>query len=300
MIPLATVQGLSVTLNELSTRALADLQALLVALEGQSPERTKAVLFEAFPEVFDPYVAATSAVSATFYEEVRAVAGVKPTFDAATINDAPRKRWNSLVGFGTAPAMFEQGVMALMFSAMAGGLTKTLTQMSSDTIIGNAERERVQVGFQRVPAPGCCAFCGMLASRGAAYESEAGATKVAGRGMPIGSTAGKRGGQAKGIRTRGTQRIGEDFHDHCKCRGVPVFEDNYVEMQADADRYLDSYTDAFEKVNDGLELNVIESMTPNGDRHNEYEWIDAGGNVLTPKQRLNSIVTAMRHDLGVK
>lgn len=77
--------------------------------------------------------------------------------------------------------------------------------------------------------------------------------KVAGRGVPIErnyAADGRRrsGGQARGIRVRGSRRIGQDFHDDCKCKAVPVFNDNYVEMQADADKYYDAYGAAREEV----------------------------------------------------
>ncbi|RJU01984.1 hypothetical protein D6T65_05020 [Arthrobacter frigidicola] len=249
MLPLSVVQGYDLTLSGLNAAALADLRALVSSLEGESPERTRRVLFEAFPEVFNPYAAASSAVSASFYEEVRDISGVGGSFTAQTLDAVETPRWTSLVGFGSAPAVFEQGGSALMYSLLSGGLTQVLTEMAGDTIAGNGSIDRVTVGFQRVPKVGCCAFCGMLASRGAAYSSEGAAGGVVGRGTPIPKVK-SRGGQAKGIKPRGSRALGDNFHDHCKCRAVPVFEDNYVEMQSDADKYFDAYADARGKVND--------------------------------------------------
>lgn len=298
MIPLASVQGLSTTLGALSGSALADLQALLSATADMAPGKAKSILFEAFPDVFNPYAATVSDVSATFYEEVRAASGVKATFDAQTIANVPTKRWNSLVGFGTAPASFEQGAQALMFQVMSGGLTKILTEMSADTIVGNAQQETSLVGYQRVPSPGCCAFCGMLASRGV---SGGGGLAVAGRGVPVEQTRGKRGGQGKGIRARGSRAIGQDFHDFCKCSSVPVFESNYVEMQSDADKYYDSYRDSADKVNDGLVLETSTTTLKDGTQKNKYVWVDsASGAPKSSKQQTKMILAAMRQDLGVK
>lgn len=250
MIPLSIVQGYDTTLTSLSTAALADLQALLRELDGLSPERSKAVLFEAFPELFNPYAAASSAVSATFYEEVREMSGITGSFEAQTLDEVEAPRWNSLIGAGTAPSMFEQGGNMLLYSFLSGGLTQILTEMAADTIVGNAAIDPAPMGYQRVPKPGCCAFCGMLASRGAAYSSEDAATGVVGRGVPVGKTRGKRGGQGKGIRARGSRGVGERFHDHCKCRAVPVSRGNSVQMQSDADAYYDSYAAARNSVSD--------------------------------------------------
>lgn len=252
MIPYSVVNGYSLTLEQLSVAALADLRALLDGLQGESPERTQRVLFEAFPEVFDPFAAASSAVSASFYEEVRDLSEVKGSFDAETLDSVDTNRWNALVGFGTTPAVFEQGGSALVYSLLSGGLTRVLTEMAADTVIGNAGLDPAPMSYQRVPRSGCCAFCGMLASRGASgtrgYSSEESALRVVGRGVPVEKTRGRRGGQGKGIGARGSRKMGEMFHDHCKCRAVPVTEGNSVQLQADAEKYFDAYGTARDKV----------------------------------------------------
>lgn len=297
MIQLATVQGLSTTIGALSGAALAELQALVAAVDGMAPDKVKKILFEAFPDVFNPYAGAVSDVSATFYEEIRALSGVKATFNAQTIATVPPKRWDALVGFGTAPASFEQSAGALMFQVLSGGLTKILTEMSADTIVGNAQREDVRVSYQRVPSPGCCAFCGMLASRGV---SGGGSLTVIGRGVPTSQTKGKRGGQGRGIRPRGSRAIGQLFHDFCKCSSVPVFESNYVQMQSDADKYYDAYRTSADKVNDGLVLESTTTTLADGSKKSQYAWVDSGGAPKSSKQQTKMILAAMRQDLGVK
>ena len=248
MIPLSVVNGYDLTLDSLSTAALADLRALLSSLQDLSPERSRAILFEVFPELFNPYAAASSAVSASFYEEVRGLTGVGGSFAAGTLDSVETDRWGALVGAGTQPRMLEQGAANLMFQFLAGGLTSILTTIAADTIVGNAAIDPAPMGYQRVPKPGCCAFCGMLASRGAAYSSAESAGGVVGRGVPVSKTRGKRGGQGKGIGARGSQKLGEHFHDHCKCRAVPVAHGNQVQMQADAEKYFDAYATARDKV----------------------------------------------------
>ena len=252
MIPYSVVNGYSLTLDQLSTAALGDLRSLLNGLEDQSPERVRRILFEAFPEVFNPFAAAASAVSASFYEEVREMAEVGGSFAAETLDSVEAKRWSGLVGFGSTPAVFEQGGNALVYSLLSGGLTQILTEMAADTIIGNAALDPAPMSYQRVPKPGCCAFCGMLASRGASettgYSSKESALRVVGRGVPVEKTRGRRGGQGKGIGARGSQKLGEKFHDHCRCRAVPVSKGNSVQMQADAEKYFAAYADARDKV----------------------------------------------------
>lgn len=251
MIPLTLVRGYDATLSQLSTAALADLRALMSSVSEVSPARQQAVLQEAFPEVFNPYTAASSAVSASFYEEIRQSVEVNGSFDAGTLDDVDPNRYGALVGWGSAPSVFERGGAALAYSLLAGGLTQILTEMAADTIIGNAALDPAPIGYQRVPRAGCCAFCGMLASRGADYtygsDSSDGIQRVVGRGIPV-PKARRSGGQARGVRPRGSREIGEKFHDFCGCRAVPVNQGNSVQMQEDANRYLKSYTDARDEV----------------------------------------------------
>lgn len=300
MIPLTVMRGYDLALDSLSAAALADLRGLLVEVEGLAPERRKQVLFQAFPALFNPYAAMTSEVSASFYEEVRDFAGVGGSFNAATLDSVEDDRWNALVGAGTQPRLLEQSATNLMFQFLAGGLTSVMSAMAADTIYGNAANERVTVGFQRVPKPGCCGFCGMLASRGASYASEASATGVVGRGVPVGKGRGKGiKGRGGGIKPRGSREIGEKFHDHCKCKTVQVYEDTYVEMQADADKYFDSYATARDKINDGLRLETVQFKASDGSLKNKYQWVASDGMQVSAEDKTKMIATAMRHDLNV-
>jgi len=300
VIPLSVINGYDLTLDSLSTAALADLRALLASLEDLSPERSKAILFEAFPEVFNPYAAASSDVSASFYEEVRDLAGVKGSFAAETLDEVDAGRWNALVGAGTAPRMLEQGASNLMFTFLSGGLTSILSTMAADTIYGNAQKDPVTTRFQRVPKAGCCGFCGMLASRGAAYSSEEAATGVVGRGVPVGKGRGRGSkGVGRGIKARGSRTIGQAFHDHCKCRAVQVYEGDSVELQKGADKYYDSYAAARDKVSSGLTLESQTSKAPDGSLKNTYKWVNSDGKQVTSTDKTKMIATAMRHDLDV-
>lgn len=300
MIPYSATLGYATLLDRLSDAAVDDVDRLMAGLATEPPQVQQEALMDLLPTIGEQYVGASSLVTAQFFTELQAMNEVRRPIEPETLDGVGAKRWHSLVGWGSRAAAFEQGGAALVFSLLSGGLTKILSEASADTMIGNASMQGL-MRSQRVPRPGCCAFCGMLASRFAGYSSAQSAGKVVGRGVPLGGGKG-RGvkGRGMGIKNRGSREIGEDFHDHCRCCIVVVTAGNEVELQATADKYYESYADAYKKTNDGLELNVLESMDAAGNRHNEYEWVSAGGDVLSPKQRLNSIVTAMRHDLGVK
>ena len=105
---------------------------------------------------------------------------------------------------------------------------------------------------------------------------------------------------AKGIRPRGSRTIGQEFHDHCKCKAVPVFRENYAEMEADAAKYYDSYAVAYNKVTDGLVLEFDQFKSADGSLKNKYRWVNVeDGRTISPKDRTKMIATAMRHEMDV-
>lgn len=132
----------------------------------------------------------------------------------------------------------------------------------------------------------------MLASRGAVYTPGS-AVKVVGRGTPV-----EQHRLAKGIRPRGARRAGQEYHDHCRCRVVTVTKTNSVQLSKEADKHFSLYGEARDKVNAGLELNVIQSRV-GGTLKNEYEWINADGDARSAKDKTNEIVKYMRGKLGL-
>ena len=80
---------------------------------------------------------------------------------------------------------------------------------SRQTVIVNAAHEP-GTRYARYASPTACAFCRMLATRtteaDGLYFSKQSATRVVGRGG----------------RPRGTQAIGDRFHDNCKCVAVAI------------------------------------------------------------------------------
>ena len=149
------------------------------------------------------------------------------------------------------------------------------------------------MGYQRVPAAGCCPFCALLATRGAAYTSAESAGGVVGRGSPIPGTP-RRGGQAKGIRPRGSRTVGQAFHDNCSCRVVAVDRGNAVEMGEHAEQYMDAYAKAAQKVSGSLTTRYFGKA---GSR--SHAQFDASGSVVSTKEETNRIVQEMERLLTV-
>lgn len=299
MIPYSATLSYSTLLDQLSVAALADLDRLLRTVEGEPLDVQREALMDLLPLLGDEYVGASSLVSAQFFAELQVMQEIPKPIAPETLDGFERSRWHALAGWGARGSVFEQGGAMLMYSLVSGGLTKALTEAAADTMIGNAELQG-GLSAQRVPRPGCCAWCGMLASRGAVYTAETGG-KVVGRGVPVGQGKGRGSkGRGRGIKPRGSRRVGEDFHDHCRCRVVVLTDKNEAELQATADKYYDAYADAYKATGKNVERNVITYMTEDGSRHNLYEWVDEEGDVLSDKQRRNRIVAEMRQSLGVK
>lgn len=283
MIDYQTTLGYATLLDQLSKNALAELDRLLAGLADMDPAVKVEALMDLLPELGNMYGSASSIVSAEFFDELMQIQEVRKPIAPESFVEMPPSYWHSLVGWGTSEGVID-------WSKLSGGLTRRLSEISADTMIGNAELQG-NLSAQRVPRVGCCAFCSMLASRGAVYSAES-AGKVVGRGKPVGSHR-----AAKGIQPRGSRRIGEDYHDNCRCRVVTVTKNNSVQLSKEADKHFELYKEAYDKVSSGLELNVIQSRV-DGKLHNEYEWVDASGGNRTAKQRTNDIVKFMRHKLG--
>ena len=308
LIPYSVTQSYSLLRARLSDAALVDLDKIMRSVANESPAVQREAMMDLLPALGNQYASATGEVAAVFSGELMELQGVKKPVAPETLALPPAQSWFALAGFGLSDRVMERGGMMLAYSLIAGGLTKRLTEFAADTMIGNASIQSVPTSAQRVPKPGCCAWCGMLASRGAVYSTES-AGVVGGRGLPVeatilgynarGNAIRKSGGQAMGVKTRGSRAIGESFHDHCRCEVVALTAGNEAQLQADADRYYEAYRESADKVNDGLTLKVTDVSTEERLK-NKYEWVNAEGEARNPKERTADIVAAMRLDLGVK
>jgi hypothetical protein len=79
------------------------------------------------------------------------------------------------------------------------------------TVLENAGRDRAARGYARIPEPGACAFCLMLATRGAVYK----ATRSRDRGDSFATSNAKF--------EDGPLPSSIKVHDHCRCHPEPVF-----------------------------------------------------------------------------
>src|SRR5690625_388015 len=294
MIPYSTVQSYSALRSAITDAGLADLDLLLASIATEPPNVQREALKELLPELGAQYVGATSLTAAQFYEELVDMQGVKNPITPEIIPLADRARWHALVDWSADDYVFQHLGPNMVYSRIAGNFTRQLTEAAADTMIGNAQMQQgTRLSAQRVPKAGCCAFCAMLASRGAVYSPES-ASGVVGRGKPVGSHP-----LAKGIKPRGSRQLGEKYHDHCRCEVVVVTPENEVELMAIEEHYLDVYTDAAKKAEEGRSLHWTEVEAKDGSKKRQYRW-EKDDKTHTHRDKTKDIVTFMRYELAIK
>ena len=296
MASLAETNELRRQVQDLVTLGVRDLTTLLRTLRGENPAEVAGLLAEMLSPLADPYAAQIGELSADFYMADRATQGVTTAMQPPAPVLPEPDRLAALARWGVGPLFLETPDHSLVASRLAGGLTGILGDVQRDTTIRFAEEDPAEVRYQRMPQAGCCAFCAMLASRGAVYSSEAAATGVVGRGVPVSKTTGRRGGQGKGIRARGSRGMGEKFHDFCRCVGVAVHAGRRQQMDARAEEYFEAYAEARAKVDERVDYNFLHYMDEAGNRHVDSEWIDEDGSVITQPERI--LIAEMRKILA--
>lgn len=180
-------------------QAVAEFQALLTglanalglridklapALARLTPKDLLTFITDAYPQLVTPYLAAAVTLTTTWYAEQpasEAAAAFIPE-PAALVPDeqlAANGRW----------AMLQPDPLG----ALKRTATRAVFQSSTATIAANASREGIR--WARHASANACGFCRMMATRGAAYTSEAAA--------------------------------GGRYHDGCHCIAVPDRDGSY-------------------------------------------------------------------------
>lgn len=102
----------------------------------------------------------------------------------------------------------EPASLRAMQTMLAGSAQRLSLAGQRRSVTGTIESTPQIVGYRRqLNSPKPCAFCAMLASRGAVYKATS-ATTVVGRNGAL----------------RGARQIGESYHDHCSCTTEPLYE----------------------------------------------------------------------------
>lgn len=213
---------------------------------------------QAFPELVDPFAAMAADLAATWYDE-------SPTTTDYTAVSGPLPVAEQLTASATW-ALGADGTKAL--DRLQGTMQRAINDSARETVVLNTEFEP-GARWARHASANACAFCKLMATRGATYRTEADALTVRGRSVDLslgdrrnrasgngttdellarrmGQTTYVRGskkGQAKGRRTRGSRSLGDKYHDHCHCVAVEIRPGSTYEPPP----YVEKWTDAYNK-----------------------------------------------------
>jgi hypothetical protein len=197
------------------TLALAELarwwEQLLALLTGDVPV-AQMQTFTA--ELVAAYGDTAALNAADWYDELRLQADVPGRFRASMAEPAPPGQAAAVARWAAGPLFGDQPDPAQALEHLSGGVQRLVLQPArADSV----DQDPADARWARVPSGlTTCAFCRLLASRGAAYHSEESA-----------------GGLAN------------NYHSDCDCVPAPVWPGQSEPY--DVDQYLDEYSDATAK-----------------------------------------------------
>lgn len=228
-------------LSQIGRAAEADLKTLWQQAEALPSNEFARFIIEAFPELADPYAALAADAAAVWYDD-------SPTPSVYVATPGPLPVAEQLTSSATW-ALGATGTEGL--TRLQGTLQRTVFDAARDTVLHNVDSEP-GARWARHASANACAFCAMAATRGAVYTSKAAAETVVGRRTEItlgdrrkiaaglmtreqayenraryvsaraAAKAGKAVGDEKARQTRGVQKLGKKYHDHCHCIAVEV------------------------------------------------------------------------------
>lgn len=191
--------------SDVVTLALRELEAFWRSLDTDDPYAAVRALERFLPELVQAYGEIGAGVAADFYEDLRSQSpAVRQAYSAIMADVVPLEQATASARWAAGPLFAEvadrEGALARVVK-MTDRLVKA---PGRTTLLDNVERDPARARFARVPTgTSTCAFCLMLASRGAVYSS----------GREAGWEMGK-------------------YHDLCDCVPTPMW---------DGDAYPDGY-----------------------------------------------------------
>lgn len=200
--------------NGISDLVERDLLDFLASLNFERPEAVQRAVFEFVPALVSEYGDVAATVAADWYDELRAAEGVAGSFRAPLAPGTPLDKVHDRLGYATRASgplwLGDSGTLTNFLSLMAN---EYALQPGRDTVMHAAHKDNA--AYARIPEPGACKFCLMLASRGFVYSK---------------STSG------------GTKK----FHGKCRCNSVPVWDETKarVEYGYDPNALYDLYRKA--------------------------------------------------------
>jgi hypothetical protein len=219
---LAEVVAFQSAIGHLTTLTIADLVAFWRGLDTEDAASSAQAVREFLPDLLDTYASLSAELGAAFYDESRDAAGVRGSFVADPVVIPPGDRAQSMISWGIAPLFRGASVRDLVgtgpdpdlaLSRLSGGSQLMVAEGARETIADNVDKDPAKPTYARHASANACAFCSLIASRGAVY------------------------------RTARSAGEGRKFHDHCHCVPVAVWPNEKYEPAP----YVKTWEDAYRK-----------------------------------------------------
>ena len=196
MPALSDVVAFQGAVDDVSTLSLADLVRWWRLQDLADPVGVAVAVRDFVPAVVDSYAPLSAEVAASFYDQSRAAANVAGGFVADLAPARNADVLQQMISWAVAPLFRVDPVTdvpapdaGLGLSRLSSGTQLEVAGSARDTIDLNVQADRVgQPRFARHASSNACAFCALMATRGAVYRT-----------------------------------VGSKFHAHCHCVSYPVF-----------------------------------------------------------------------------
>ena len=159
--------------RSIRTLAVRDLTRWWADVEQLPPGDLRAAAEVVAPALAATYGEVAATVAADYYEEARAAAGAPGSYSARMAESAAASGVLAQVRWAVEPAW--SGDRAGALGRLAAVVDRYALQDGKNTMVLNAERDPARPRWARIPVGKTCAWCLMLASRGAVYRSAASA-----------------------------------------------------------------------------------------------------------------------------
>lgn len=250
----------------LSSMAVADLRKVWPRLLTMRPDHVAEALALVLAEVTDKYGSASAALAAEWFEELRAGAGASGVFRAQAAALPSTERLEILSRWGIGPLFGDSPDPVAARNKVFGGLTRQVLGVGRGTLMESLAADPAGPRYARHASANACAFCALLATRGAVYWSEADARATTGanlggtdyrkaRKLDGGLTSERRSQTLEGRRGRDTtQAYGDKYHDDCRCTAVPVWPGERYEEAPYVKKWREAYANAPGKPGEALDV----------------------------------------------
>lgn len=159
--------------NKVSRKAQDKARALFARLDLSRPETARDALLELMPILVDKYGDAAGVAGAQWYDELRSKVDGLPPYKV-TIADKVEAQHVRATVRRVAGVLWGANAVADLEAQLLPAVDRWVKNQSRASVAVNIKRDPAKPSWARVPTGSyTCAWCGMLASRGFVYRSDA-------------------------------------------------------------------------------------------------------------------------------